>query len=205
MDGFGVGGYGSFFEGFRKSRVGVVSVCNIFVGSIIFECKSVFSNYFISVGVDDVDIEKVVGFRVGENFDEFFSVEVGFGMGVGVEGESVDVVGDVGFFEVLFRLINLCNFGEGVYDGGNVVVVDVVVVFFDVFDNSNSFFFSFVCKYGVEGGVIDVVNVGDFGVVFGVDNDMVVFIEFEVDVFKVKIVGIGVMINSNKDDVSIEL
>lgn len=205
MDGLGVGGHGSLLEGLRKSRVGVASARNILAGSTILERKSALSNHLTSVGADDVDAEKAVGLRVGENLDEPLSVEVGLGTGVGAEGESADAVGDVGLLEVLLRLTNPRNLGEGVHDGGNAAVVDVAVALLDVLDNSNSLLLSLVRKHGAEGGVTDAANVGDLGAVLGVDNDTAALIELEADVLKAKTAGIGATTNSNKDDVSIEL
>lgn len=147
----------------------------------------------------------MVGFGICKYFDYIFSFYVGFCMRVGVEGEGFDVVRGFVFFELLFVLVDLCDFGVGVYDGWDGGVVDVIVVFFDVFDNSDGFFFGFVCKYGVEGGVINVVDVGDFGLVFGIDDDMVVVVKFYVNVFEVEIIGVRVMVNGVKDNFSFKL
>ena len=92
-----------------------------------------------------------------------------------------------------------------VHDGGDGVVVDVAVVFGQVFDSGDAFFFRLVCEHGAESAVADDADVGEFGAVFGVDDQAAAVVGFETDGFEAEAGGIGAAANGDEDDVCVEL
>lgn len=81
--------------------MGVAGSGNVLAGGTVLESQSGLSNHLASARSNDVSAEQTIGLRVGKNLDETIRVEVGLGSGVGAEGESADLVGDVLALEVL--------------------------------------------------------------------------------------------------------
>ena len=105
-----------------------MSVANsghILSSSAIFHRQDTFSNHLTSNGSDNVNTEDLVGGAVRENLDETFRVVDSLCSGVGHEGEASDLVGDAFSLEVFFGLANPGDFGVGVDDRGDAVIVDV--------------------------------------------------------------------------------
>lgn len=97
------------------------------------------------------------------------------------------------------------DFGVGVHDAGDGVVVDVAVAFGDVFDGGDGFFFGFVCEHGAEGAVADYADVREFGAVLFVDYEPAFVVDFEADVFETETGGVGTAADGYEDDVGVEL
>lgn len=101
MQGLGVSGHGSLLEGLSQRRVGVAGSGNVLAGGTVLESQGSLSNHFTGARSDDVGTEQTVSLGIGDDLDETLRVEVGLGTGVGAEGESADLVGDVLALEVL--------------------------------------------------------------------------------------------------------
>ena len=101
---------------------------NILSSSAIFHREDTFSNHLTSNGSDNVNTEDLVGGAVRENLDETFRVVDSLCSGVGHEGEASDLVGDAFGLEVFFGLANPGDFGVGVDNRGDAVVVNVDIL-----------------------------------------------------------------------------
>lgn len=101
VHGLGVSGHGSLLESLRQRGVGVASSGNVLARGTVLESQSGLSNHLTGARSNDVGAEKTIGLRIGKNLDETLRVEVGLGSGVGAEGESADLVGDVLALKVL--------------------------------------------------------------------------------------------------------
>lgn len=205
MDSLGVGGHGSLLESLGKGRVGVAGASNVLARSTILKGKGTLSNHLTSVGADNVNTEKAVSLGVGDHLDHTIGVEVGLSAGVGAEREGTDAVGDTGLLELLLRLANPGDLGEGVHDGGNATVIDVAVTLLNVLDGSNGLLLGLVGKHGAEGDITDAADVGDLGAVLGVDDDTAALILLEANVLKAETLGVGAATDSDKDDITLEL
>lgn len=101
VQGLGVSGHGSLLESLSQRGVGVAGSGNVFAGGTVLESQSGLGNHLTSARSDDVGAEQTISLGIGENLDETLRVKVGLGSGVGAEGESADLIGDVLALEVL--------------------------------------------------------------------------------------------------------
>lgn len=120
-------------------------MCDVFSCSVVFYGEYVFGEKFIGIVGNDVRVENFFGGFVGEEFYYVFRIVVGLCVRVGGEWKFIDDVFDVYFFDFCFSFFDLSDFGVGVNDGGDRVVVDVFFFIGDLFDDGDVFFFSFVC------------------------------------------------------------
>jgi len=79
-----------------------------------------------------------ISFLLSQDLHESFRVQVGLGARVGREAEFADLVRDAFLLEVLFSLADPGDFGVGVDDGGDGVVVDVSMASFDELDSGDT-------------------------------------------------------------------
>ena len=88
MNGLVVGSHAGFLEGFTESGVSMASSSNVFSGSSIFHAKHSFCDHLSSVGSNDVDAKDLVSLFVSKDLNQSFSIVVGPGSAVCIEGED---------------------------------------------------------------------------------------------------------------------
>lgn len=106
--------------------------------SSILNCQHSLRNHLTSVRSNDVHSQNPIGLLLHQKLDISFGIQIGLCSRVGNEGEFADFVLDVGSFEFLFGLAYPGDFGVGIDDGGDGVVVDMTVTGFDKFDGGDT-------------------------------------------------------------------
>lgn len=107
---------GSFVQGFGQCWVREDYYVQVFGVGVEFYVDCVLLYQFGGVWVDYVDVQDVVGFCIGDDFDQVGGVVGCYCMIVGGEWEGVDVDFDVFGFEGLFGFVDLGDFWVGVDD-----------------------------------------------------------------------------------------
>ena len=85
-----------------------------------------------------MDAEDLISLLLRQELDETLSVEVGLCSRVGGKYKFANIVFDAVCLEVLFCLSDPGDFGVGIHNGRNGVVVDVSVPMLDVLDSSDT-------------------------------------------------------------------
>ena len=93
-----------------------------------------FGDQVAGVAAQDVDAEDRVRLGVGQDLDEALEAACGAGAADGPERKRALAVGGAGFLQLLFRPADGGDFGFGVDDAGDRVVVDVDMAAGDALD-----------------------------------------------------------------------
>lgn len=178
---------------------------NILSASTVLNRKNTLSNHLTSIGADDMNTKYTVGLLLSDNLDGTLSVQVGLGTRIGSEGELADLVLDAGGLELLLGLANPGDFGVGVDDRGNGMVVHVSVSGLDVLDSSNTFLFSFVGKHGSESDVTNALDALHSGIELVIDDNTALGVNFNTNLVEAETIGIRTTPNRDENNIRIKL
>lgn len=154
---------------------------------------------------NDVYTENSVGLLFREELDKALTVLVCLGSGVGSEGEFSDVILNTSGLQVLLGLSHPGNFGVGVDDRRDAVVVDVTVTRFDVFNSGDTFLLSLVCKHGTKGHVTDTLDVLDRSIELRINDNPALVVLLNTNSLKVKTFGVWTTANGDQNNIRFEL
>lgn len=198
MDWFVTTGHSSLFKGLGKSWVGVASACNVLGGGAVLHCEHAFSNHLACVWTHNPDTEDFIGLSTSQNLYKSLSIVIGPRSAIGHEGETSFLELDSFCLQLFLGLAYIGNFGVGVNDTRNSIVVDMATLAEDVLNSRNSLFFGLVSEHLASGCVADAVDVGGFSLpCVRVDLDLTEFICLEASFFKLKATGVSVSSDRN--------
>lgn len=181
--------------------MGVAGTCEVFAGGSELDGGDDFGDEVSGAGPDNVDTEEAIGFGVGEDFDFAVDLAESAGASDAAEVEDALVVVGVFVFELLFGLPDGGDFGLGVYDAWDSVVVDVSVSGDDLFDTGDGFFGGFVGEHGTWDDVSDGVDAAGCSPIMVIDLDAAFFVELHADVFEAEIGCIWFSADGEQDTV----
>ena len=205
MNGLRISSHSRLLKRLRERGMRMRSPSHILRRRPILQRQRPLRNHLARIRPHNMNPQDPVRLRVRDELHQTLGIEIRLRAGVGGERECADFVLDAFGFEVCFGLADPGDFRVGVHDGGDGVVVYMAVVFGQVFDGCDGFFFGFVCEHGPEGAVADHADVGDFGTVFRVDDQAAAVVGFDADGVEVQAGGVGSSADGYEDDVCVEL
>jgi hypothetical protein len=186
-----VGCEGGFFDGFGEGGVGVAGAGKVFAACPKRYCCDGFGDEFAGARPDDVHSQDAVGFFMGENFYFALGLSKTQGAPVGAERKAAFLVREFFFLQVVFRFSDGGDFGIGVNDAGDGVVIHVPGSGDDVFHAGDTFLGCFVGQHRAGDDVADRVGSLRFGGEVFVDGDAAAWVEFNPGSVEAKVVCVG--------------
>ena len=133
--------------------------------------------------LQNVRAENAVGLSVGHKLDHSIDIFIRQGAAVGAERELADAIIDPLLFCLLFSQPDTGEFGVGVNDSGNRVIVYVAIFARDPFDARDPFILGLVREHWPGDHVADGVNAFHIRPEIFVHLDSFLFIKFDSDFF----------------------
>src|SRR5688572_12757351 len=161
-----------------------------------------FGDEVAGAGPDDVDPEEAVGGFVGQDFDATVGLAEGQGAAVGAKGENAFAIFDAGRPEVFFGFADRSDFGMGVHDAGNGIVIDVTVAGDKMFDAGDTFFLRFVRQHRAADDIADGEDAGGGGGEVIVNGDAAFVVELDVHGFEAELLRVGLAADGHQDAVA---
>src|SRR5262249_58146205 len=90
-----------------------------------FHVDRSLGDHIAGVRADDVHTEYAIGLGIGENFHKTVGLEIRLGAAIGGEGKLADIVGNAGVFQFLLVFADRGDFGIGVHNVRDNIVVHV--------------------------------------------------------------------------------
>ena len=148
---------------------------DIFGAAAELKDRHSFRDKFRGAQTDNLRSQQSVCFWVGQDFYEPLALVVGQRSAVGDKWEFADFDGYPFLFGKIFGEADSCNFGIGIDDVWNRVIVDMAGFTGNSFDARNAFVFSFVREHRPFNNVSDRVESRNIRSVMFVDRDAATF------------------------------
>lgn len=183
----------------------VTRPADILCARTVLQRKCTLRNHLSRIRSHNVNTQNAVRLRISQEFHQTVGIQIRLCSAVCAEGECSDLVLHAGFFQFCLVLADPGDFGVGVHDRGDGVVVNVAVVLCDEFNGCDGFFFSLVCEHRSECAIANHANVWDLGAVFGVDDKTAAVVGFDANVLEAEALCVRAAADGDEDDVCFEL
>ena len=202
MNGALADGEGGFAECFAEGGMDVTGAGEIFAAGGEGNRDGGFVDEVAGVGSDDVDPFEAIGFGVGEDFNGAFDLAEGAGATVGAKGKNAFAILEARVFELFFGLTDRSDFGVGIDDAGDGIVIDMAVTGDELFDASDPLLLGFMSEHGAGDDVADGVDTFSTGGETFVDRNEAFFMELDADAFQAEVVGVGDASDGDEDAIA---
>jgi len=125
----------------------VTGARNVFAAGAKLHGRDGFGDQVAGARADNMDAEYSVDGGIGQNLNATCGVANAARTAIGLERKNAFAVFNAGFFELLFRFADGGNFGFGIHNAGNGVVIDMAVASDKMLDSGHAFFGRFVRQH----------------------------------------------------------